>query len=110
MQTITVCNFKESYVSKILFEWFADNQMKVIPDKLKMSIMIENRQIHNSTCEKLLGVFFDSKLTFQSHMDNICKKATHKSNAISRITLYMDFNKRKLVVNAFFHHNLTTVR
>ena len=64
--------------------------------------MIENQKIHNSACEKLLGVFFNSKLTFQSHIDNICKKAAHKLNAISRIALYMDFNKRKLVVKAVF--------
>ena len=75
----------------------------ICSSNLKTSLMIENRQIHNSTCEKLLGVFFDSKLTFQySHIDSICKKAEHKLNAISRITLYMDFNKRKLGVNAFF--------
>ena len=106
--------FKLQSASKTLFQWFADNQMKANPDKchficssnLKTSIMIENRQIHNSTCEKLLGVFFDSKLTFQSHIDNICKKAAHKLNAISRITPYMDFNKRKLVVNAFFSSQL----
>ena len=64
--------------------------------------MIENEQIRNSSCEKLLGVFFDSKLTFQSHIDNICKKASQKLNAISRITPYMDFNKKRLAVNAFF--------
>ena len=52
--------------------------------------MIENRQIHNSTFKKLLGVFLDSKLTFQSHIDNICKKAAHKLNAISRIAPYVD--------------------
>ena len=96
--------------SKTPFQWFADNQMKANPDKcrficnpnLKTIIMIENRQIHNSTCEKMLGVFFNSKLTFQSHTVNICKKAAHKLNAISRITPYMDFNERKLAVNAFF--------
>ena len=64
--------------------------------------MIENREIHNSTCEKLLGLFLDNKLTIQSHADNICKKEAHKLNAISKIVPYMDFNKRKLVVNAFF--------
>ena len=64
--------------------------------------MIENKQIRNSSCEKLLGVFLDSKLTFQSHIDNICKKASQKLNAISRITPYMDFNKKRLAVNAFF--------
>ena len=102
--------FKLQSVSKTLFQWFADSQMKANPDKchficssnLKTSTMIENRQIRNSTCEKLLRVFFDSKLTFQSHIDNICKKAAHKLNAISRITPYIDFNKRKLVINTFF--------
>ena len=57
---------------KTLFQWFNDNQMKANPDKchfiysssVKTSIMIENKQIRNSSCEKLLGVFFDSKLTF----------------------------------------------
>ena len=76
--------FKLQSASKTLFQWFADNQMKANPDKchficssnLKTRIMIENGQIHNSIGEKLLGVFFDSKLTFQSHIDNICKKSS----------------------------------
>ena len=100
--TLVEVIFKLQSDSKTLFQWFADNLMKTTPDKshftcssnLKTSIMIENR--------KLLGVFFDSKLTFQSHIDNICKKVTHKSNVISRITPFMDFNERKLTVNAFF--------
>ena len=87
--------------SNTLFKWFNDNQMKANPDKcsflckpsLKTSIMIENEQISNSSCEKLLGVFFDSKLTFQLHIDNICKKASQKLNTISRITPNMDINK-----------------
>ena len=53
---------------------------------VKTSIMIENEQTRSSSCEKHLGVFFDSKLTFQSHIHNICKKASQKLNAISRIT------------------------
>ena len=35
-------------------------------------------------------------------MDNICKKASQKLNAISGKTLYMSFNKNRLVVNAFY--------
>ena len=62
--------------SKSLFQWFADNKMKANPDKchficsanVKTSIMIENEQIENSNCEKILGVFFDSRLTFQTHI------------------------------------------
>ena len=51
--------FKLQSAAKTLFHWFADTQMKANPDtcyficdsNLKTSIMIENRQIHNSTCE-----------------------------------------------------------
>ena len=58
--------FKLQSALKTLFQWFAENQMKANSNKgfficssnLKTSIMIENQQIHNSTCEKLLGVFF----------------------------------------------------
>ena len=76
--------------------------MKAKPDKchficsssVKTNILIENEQIRNSSSEKLLGVLFDNKLTFQSHIDNICKIASQKLNAISRITPDMDFNKK----------------
>ena len=93
------------------FKWFNDNQMKANPDKcnficsssVKTSIIIENEQIRNSSWEKNLVVFFDCKLTFQSHIDNICKKTSQKLNVISRIAPYLDFHKKKLTENAFFH-------
>ena len=70
--------------SKTLFKWFNDNQMKANPDKchlfrtasVKTSIMIENKT--NSSCEKPLGLFFDSKLTFQSHICKTSVKKHHK--------------------------------
>ena len=54
--------------SKTLFKWFSDNEIKANPGKchficspsVKTSIMIENEEIRNSSCEKILGVFFDS--------------------------------------------------
>ena len=76
--------------------------MKANPDKcyfiysssVKTSIMIEKDKISNSSCEELLGVFFNCKLAFQSCTDNICIKASQKLNGISRITRYIDFNKK----------------
>ena len=65
--------------------------------------MIENKQIRKSSHEKLLGVFFDSKLTVQSHIDNICKNGSQKLNAISRITSYMDLDKKNISCKCFFH-------
>ena len=51
----------------------------------------------------MLGIKLDSKLNFNSHIHDICQKAGQKLNAISRITLYMDFAKKRLLVNAFFY-------
>ena len=102
--------FKLQNASKTLFQWLYDNQMKANPDKYhfvyssneKLDIVIEDQTISNSNCEKLLGVLLNPKLTFKPHVDTICPKAGLKLNAISRIILYMDFSKRRLLVNAFF--------
>ena len=82
--------------SKTLFQWFSDNQMKSNPHKCnficstskKVSLIVENKEINNSTHERLLGVKIDSKLSFNTHIDDICKKASLKLNALSRITPY----------------------
>ena len=114
----------------MLFQWFSDNKMKANPDKChflcssnrEVSLTIENQIIKNSKFKKLLAIKLDSKLNFNSHIHGICHKAGQKLNAISRITPYMDFEKRRLLVNAFFYsqfnychfiwmcHNRTTIR
>ena len=48
-------------------------------------INVENNQIKNSKCEKLLGIEIDHKLTFNAHVDEICKKAGQKMNTLSRV-------------------------
>ena len=90
--------------------------MKANPDKChflltsnsEVSLTIKNQKIKNSKFEKLLGTKLDSKLNFNSHIHDICRKAGQKLNAISRITPYMDFSKRRLLVNAFFYSQLNS--
>ena len=79
--------------------------MKANPDKghFLCNSKNKNQKIKNSKLEKLLGIKLDSKLNFNSHIDDIFQKAGQKLNAISRITTYMDFAKRRLLVNAFFY-------
>ena len=67
-----------------------------------MHVNIGTAQIEISKCQKLLGINIDSKLTFEDHINRICKKATTKLNVLSRISYYMDHLKRRLLVNAFF--------
>ena len=65
-------------------------------------VNVGTAQIENSKCRKLLGINIDSKLTFEDHINRICKKASAKLNTLSRISYYMDPLKRQLLVNAFF--------
>ena len=97
--------------AKTLFQGFSDNQMKANLAKChflcnsnrEVSLTIENQLIKNSKFEKLLGNKLGSKLNLNSHIHDICQKAGQKLNVISRTTPYMDFAKRRLIVNIFFY-------
>ena len=49
----------------------------------KINTIVENQKICNSPCEKLLDVSFESKLTFNTQINDICKKVNFKLNAFT---------------------------
>ena len=49
----------------------------------------------------ILGITIDSSLSFNKHINNFCKKASAKLNALARIAGFMDFPKRRLMMKAF---------
>ena len=77
--------------------------MKSNPDKCHLlvstngnvKIRIGNFQIENTKREKLLGIQFDNKLSFDYHLSEICKKASRKLYALGRVTPYTNLSKRK---------------
>ena len=93
-----------------LSKWFSDNMMKANKDKCHLivssnehvSMKLDNIEIENSNCERLLGVKIDSKLNFKEHLDGIIKKASRKINALSCIAPYMNIGKQRLLMNSFF--------
>ena len=42
------------------------------------------------------------KLTFNAHIDEICKKAGQKTNALSRVIPCMNITKQRTLLNTFF--------
>ena len=99
-----------SCLTKKMFSWFANNQMKANDDKCHLilsspeddiAFQIENSTIKCSKVKKLLGVHIDYKLKFDTHVETICEKAHRKLNALSRITNYMELPKRRILMNAF---------
>ena len=68
--------------SKCLLDWFIINRLKPNPDKWHLLlndkstdhvIKIGNKGISNSKEEKILGVYFDNKLNFNTYLEKISK-------------------------------------
>ena len=84
-----------------MFEWFQNNLLKDNADKGHLlvsssdavNLRVSEYDIKNSECEKLLGVKFDNKPTFEKHISHICRKAGRKAYALARIVPYMDLSK-----------------
>ena len=81
-----------------LFTWFIENHMKPNGDKWHLlvtteksvSINIDGSNVTNKREHKLIGIKFDSSLSFEGHITNLCKKASQKLDALARIVNYMD--------------------
>ena len=50
---------------------------------------------------KLLGVHFEGRLCFDYHLSQICRKASKKLHAFSRVCKYMHLTKRRRLMKAF---------
>ena len=73
------------------------------PDKCQLlvsfsentSVRVYEYDVRKSECEKLLGVKFDTKLTFENHITDICSKASRKIYALAMVAPYLDQSKDK---------------
>ena len=100
---------KVEKASNTLFKWFSNNYMVANADKChlltstskEVSVKIENEMIKKSLQEKLLGTVIDDRLTFESHVKNLCKKTGQKLHALPRIANYMNISKKRSIMNAF---------
>ena len=96
--------------SEISFKWFNDNFKKINANKCHLLVSTNNTvkikigkfDTTNSKSEKLLGVKLDHKLSSDDHISDLCKKASRKIHALSRVALYMNISKRRILMNALF--------
>lgn len=96
---------KTSKLYSNLFQWFSNKKMKTNAEKCyficssnkNANLTFENDQILKYICGKLLDVKIGSKFNFNTHVNDICKKARQKLNTLARITQYWDFDKRIII-------------
>ena len=68
----------------------------LVTTEKSVSINIDGNNETNKKEQKLLGVNFDSSLSFEGHITG--KKASQKLDAVVRIVNYMDLSKRKVLM------------
>ena len=57
----------------------------------------ENISIENSKEERILGLTIDNKVSLDNHVEKICKKASQKTCALSRISNYLDSKIKEIL-------------
>ena len=112
MSLDTLMNKLES-ATKNALDWFRSNGMKLNSSKCKLLVCghkfesmickIENAQVIETHIVKLLGIQIDTELTFNSQIKTLCKKASQKLNALSRLCAFLPFHRRKMLMQAFFN-------
>ena len=70
-------------------------------DTTKVSL-INGVVVPNEKQVELLGITFDNALSFDTHVAKLCKQASSKLQALSRISIYMDMEQRRTLMNSFF--------
>jgi hypothetical protein len=105
--------------SEICINWFLNNNMKANPNKFQAICFnkfgkspishfhIAGEDIIPEETVKLLGITFDNKLSFNPHISNLCKKASRQTNALHRISKYLDKDSRKNIYDSFITSNFT---
>ena len=95
--------------SEVLFQWFDFNYMKINSGKShilfsrndNVSTNIDDNTIISEKKNELLGIILDSKLSFEDHINNLCKKASQKLNALARVAPHLCLEKTKTVMKTF---------
>ena len=69
--------------------------------------MLNNNKITSSNEEKLLGIFLDRKLNFESHIGSLCRKAGQKISALAKLKNYLTSDQRNLLLNSVMKSQFT---
>ena len=96
-----------------LVDWFTRNQMQGNPDKFqgpalgkrafdqKPTLSIKGAEIECIEDTKLLGVDIDYMLNFNTHIKNVCCRASRQINVLKRIGKYLPIKCRLVIYHAF---------
>ena len=80
-----------------------DKSHLLLSGNTKLASNIDNKTAESEMKQEPLGITIDSKLSFEEHVNNICKKASQKLNALARISSYMDIQKQRASMKIIYY-------
>ena len=95
--------------STMLFTWLRNNHMKantkkshlLLSGRNRLTANIDGNVIKSEDNQISLGITIDSKLSFNKHINDLCKKVSARLNALAGISNYMDLPKRWGIMKSF---------
>lgn len=111
-------------VCGVMLKWFKENYMQANPDKFQfilfnpghasppeIKVNIDGVIITIERSVTLLGVHIDYKLDFSDHINELCKRAGRKLNALGRLSKTLDTNAKMCLFQTFIlsHFNYCPV-
>ena len=69
-------------------------------DSTTLMLNVNSAELEQVHSQKLLGVIIDSQLSFDEHIDNLCKKLTQRIAVLKKIRRYLPIDQRILYYNA----------
>ena len=74
-------------------------------DNANIEVEIGYEKISSTLSVKLLGVHIDDKLTFNEHINKICKSDGNQLNALIRLKSFLGLKEKDVLVNSFTYSN-----
>ena len=88
---------------KVVTDWFFEKYVSLNPTKCHYICLCKNKEkdafnfgnisLKNSKEVAILGLTIDNKLSLDNHIKKICKKASQKICALSRMSMEMQYKK-----------------
>ena len=73
----------------------------LVSGNAKATAKIDSNCIECKKEQVLLGITIDSNLVFKNHINYVCKRASKKLNALTRVALYMNMQKKRIIMKSF---------
>ena len=75
----------------------------------KVKLLINPIVINESNAVELLEITIDNRLTFNEHINNLCRNASYNLYTLRRIRKYLTQDQAKLLYNAFINSRFNYV-